>query len=127
MTTAVHYAHDGTYLLAFGSVSGAVFPEGSLVEEGYPPGWPLTSCPSHRHRWNIHTLQWDETPVPAEDAWAKVRAMRDELLAATDWRVMVAAEAGGALPQAWRDYRQALRDITKQEDPAQIEWPVAPG
>ncbi|MBB6578942.1 hypothetical protein HNP33_003047 [Comamonas odontotermitis] len=126
MTQAVHYAHDGTYLIGFGTVGGAVFPDGALIELGYPPGWPLTSCPSPRHRWNIKTCTWDEEPISTEEAWAQVRYKRDQLIAATDWRIFAAAEAGAPLAKEWQAYRQALRDVTTQKDPAAVVWPVAP-
>lgn len=29
--------------------------------------------------------------------------------------------------QQWASYRQALRDITTQSDPFNIQWPVPPG
>lgn len=123
MSNNVNYAHDGTYLLGYGSAGGAVYPEGSIVVAGYPPGWPIPQCPSSRHRWNIHTAQWDETPLTEEEAWAQVRAKRDELLAASDREVMKAYEAGIPLAKEWRDYRQALRDITSQTDPCTVIWP----
>ncbi|WP_312463038.1 phage tail assembly chaperone [Comamonas sp.] len=123
MSNNVNYAHDGTYLLGYGSAGGAVYPEGSIVVAGYPPGWPIPQCPSSRHRWNIHTAQWDETPLTDEEAWAQVRAKRDELLAASDREVMKAYEAGIPLAKEWRDYRQALRDITSQTDPCTVIWP----
>ncbi|TDS74423.1 phage tail assembly chaperone [Comamonas sp. JUb58] len=126
MSSTVNYAHDGTYLLGFGSAGGAVYPEGSIVEAGYPPGWPIPQCPSARHRWNIHTAQWDETPLTDEEAWAQVRAKRDELLAASDREVMKAYEAGVPLPKEWRDYRQALRDITLNEPTFNVVWPHIP-
>jgi len=127
MSSTVNYAHDGTYLLGFGSAGGAVYPEGSIVEAGYPPGWPIPQCPSARHRWNIHTAQWDETPLTDEEAWAQVRAKRDELLAASDREVMKAYESGVPLAKEWRDYRQALRDITMKADPRDVIWPSLDG
>lgn len=54
-----------------------------------------------------------------------VRSRRDSLLNATDWRVMKAAEMGEALAGHWREYRQALRDITKHVD-GEIIWPAKP-
>lgn len=60
------------------------------------------------------------------DQWAAVRQKRDGLLAASDWVAIKQAEQGGPMPRAWRDYRQALRDITLQADPFNITWPTAP-
>lgn len=55
------------------------------------------------------------------------RVQRDRMLAESDWRVTAALEAGETLLGPWREYRQALRDITKQPGfPMAIEWPVPP-
>lgn len=62
-----------------------------------------------------------------EGAWALVRAQRDALLADCDWVVARSAEAGELVPEVWRVYRQALRDVTEQGDPAAVVWPVGPG
>jgi hypothetical protein len=35
-------------------------------------------------------------------------------------------EDSGANTSAWRNYRQALRDITKQSDPSNLTWPTKP-
>ena len=35
-------------------------------------------------------------------------------------------EDSGADSSAWRTYRQALRDITKQSDPSNLTWPNKP-
>ena len=44
------------------------------------------------------------------------RPEREKLLKETDWVVVKAAESGTPIPQEWREYRQALRDITNQID-----------
>lgn len=63
---------------------------------------------------------------PTETQWRLVRMERNNLLAASDWIVTKALETGTEVPSDWGAYRQALRDITTQEDPANITWPVAP-
>ena len=62
------------------------------------------------------------------DKWANVRRQRDRLIAATDWRVIVASESdeGSDLPTKWKTYRTNLRDITEQADPDNITWPTEP-
>jgi type II secretory pathway component PulL len=53
-----------------------------------------------------------------------VRAQRDVLLAATDWRVTKAAEVGSVLDPAWIIYRQALRNVPEQSGfPWEVSWP----
>jgi hypothetical protein len=53
--------------------------------------------------------------------WASVRAQRNTKLAQSDWTQLPDASADAA---AWAVYRQALRDVTTQADPFNIEWPV---
>ena len=61
-----------------------------------------------------------------------VRAERDRKLAECDWVTIKAIDAsmdglGIQLPQVWMDYRQALRDVTKQAGfPWNVTWPVQP-
>lgn len=92
-----------------------------------PPNGPLTTQPlGEEAYWNLDTLQWDVVQPPVEVLWGRVRLKRDKLLTACDWVVTRAQEAGEPVPEPWRVYRQALRDITTQPDPMNIVWPVAP-
>jgi|GEM_PF-852668 len=59
-----------------------------------------------------------------------VRAQRFQLLMACDWTQAPDVPIAGPLKEAWRLYRQALRDITETFaspiDP-DFAWPTAPG
>jgi hypothetical protein len=60
-------------------------------------------------------------------AASNVRAQRDQLLTATDWRVIKALEAGQPQDFGWAVYRQALRDVTAQDGfPHAVVWPNDP-
>jgi len=54
--------------------------------------------------------------------WESVRADRNRRLLATDWR----AGSDLTLSDAWKTYRQALRDVPTQSDPDNITWPTEP-
>ena len=55
--------------------------------------------------------------------WTTVRGQRDNLLKDTDWRAM----SDRTLTDAWRDYRQQLRQIPQtQTDPYNITYPTPP-
>ena len=54
-------------------------------------------------------------------AAAQVREERDDKLAVCDWR----ASSDVTMSDAWRDYRQALRDVPSQL-PGAITWPTEP-
>jgi hypothetical protein len=67
-------------------------------------------------------------PPTTEQLWRRVRDRRDTLLTQSDILV---------LPDRWNSYteqkqnalsayRQALRDITTQSDPSNIDWPTIP-
>ena len=43
-----------------------------------------------------------------------LRNLRNELLDESDWIVTKSLEAGVAVPDEWKTYRQELRDITKK-------------
>ena len=56
-----------------------------------------------------------------------VRAERDKRLTESDWVATRAFETGLSVPTEWAEYRQALRDITKQSTfPGSIVWPTKP-
>ena len=58
--------------------------------------------------------------------WNTVRAIRVPLLDNSDTIALRCFKAGVSFPADWQVYTKALRDITKQADPLQVEWPAAP-
>ena len=57
--------------------------------------------------------------------WVEVRAHRDAALAASDWRALKDV----TLPNAWKEYRSALRDLPQvhaEANDAADAWPEAP-
>ena len=58
---------------------------------------------------------------------AELRAERNAKLAETDWVVTMHKELGTNIPTAWKTYRQALRDITKDYTSLDdVVWPEKP-
>lgn len=78
----------------------------------------------------VHTAAEQEAEYKTridEQAAKSVRDQRDRLLAETDWVVIKAKETGTTLPASFKAYRQALRDITIQNDfPHNVVWPEKP-
>jgi len=62
----------------------------------------------------------------SEEQWINIRQQRDQMLKDTDWMSIRAADTSVAINTAWAQYRQALRDLTQQQDPFAIQWPVQP-
>ena len=54
--------------------------------------------------------------------WVQIRGERNIKLSQTDWR----ASSDLTLSDAWKTYRQALRDVPTQSDPDNITWPTEP-
>ena len=59
----------------------------------------------------------------ANEQWEKVRIKRDRLLLESDYTQLADFTGDAAL---WRTYRQALRDVTSQSDPFNINYPDKP-
>ena len=58
-------------------------------------------------------------------SWEDVRSTRDQALADSDWR----AVKDRTMSQAWKDYRQALRDLPQDYESANDaadNWPQPP-
>ena len=87
------------------------------------------SKPYYPAKWSNNTMSWEDLRSSQEkldQQWYIVKSQRDQLLQQSDWRVIKAADTGTPLSQEWKDYRQALRDITTQADPFNIIWPTPP-
>lgn len=65
----------------------------------------------------------EEEPTPEELDLQQ----REILLLNTDWIVIKYMDIDEPIPQDWKEYRQKLRDITKQEGfPGNVDWPEEP-
>ena len=74
--------------------------------------------------------------LDAEEPVRLLRIERDKRLAATDWQVVKAKELGTNLSAAFKEYRQALRDIPATATPtldergeldlSSVTWPTEP-
>lgn len=89
----------------------------------YKDGVLLTApvAPGQDYTFNEGTFAW---VYDTDKAWALVRKQRDAMIAQTDWTQL--PDVPLATKEAWATYRQALRDITTQTDPANITWPTPP-
>lgn len=96
---------------------------GDLVE--YVPPQPADDT---MRTWSWDAQQWRWVAAPTAAALAgQARARRNQLLAATDWVALRSMGAGEPVPVAWRQYRQALRNLPNQPGfPESIAWPQAP-
>lgn len=114
-----------------------------LIEEGHPCD-RLNLAQSHYFEGGLYTMdgvpryKWDgsaavlRTEEELEEdrlpgITAQARARRDKLLLDTDWTQVLDAPIDADTREAYRAYRQALRDIPEQEGfPMDITWPELP-
>jgi hypothetical protein len=72
---------------------------------------------------DVELLTAEELQARVDTQWQTIRTQRNQMLKDCDWTQLADSPVDRA---AWAAYRQALRDITVQSDPFNIEWPVAP-
>ena len=86
----------------------------------------------------LEDLQSKVTALDAAEPMKRLRYERDRLLTECDWVVTKAAETGVAETDAWKTYRQALRDLPSTQNPEMeaepttqlgiknVTWPTKP-
>jgi len=75
--------------------------------------------------WIMEDSTEEEIETKIQYKWVEIRTLRNELLLECDWRVLPDSPVGETLTD-WIQYRQELRNITSQENPFSIVWPVQP-
>jgi len=91
------------------------------------PTQKLSSVDAYVENGMVYTVKVESTTSDEQTAlinqqWQNIRFERDQKLKDTDWR----ASSDLTLSDDWKNYRQALRDITTQSDPYNITWPTEP-
>lgn len=71
------------------------------------------------------TQRKEDNTTTNEQYLDMARSDRVDLLEEADIEIYKLEDSGGDV-SAWRTYRQALRDITKQSDPSNLTWPTKP-
>jgi hypothetical protein len=75
--------------------------------------------------WVMENSTESEIQSRIEYKWDEIRNLRTELLKECDWRVLPDSPVSDSL-DSWIQYRQELRNITSQENPFNIVWPIQP-
>lgn len=103
-------------------------------KEGVGYGWvydvpPAPICKWENSQWVTYEVEPTNTGFIAdtEILATQYRKERDALLASSDFTQLVDAPFSDEQKQAWAEYRQALRDLTKQEGfPVTCVFPTQP-
>ena len=98
--------------------------------------WVMEQNTAEIERFGFTLADFPDAPTPDKPTYNpderaleqeadEAREQRNALLADSDWSVLPDAPVADA--QAWKDYRQALRDVPQQNGfPTDIDWPVKP-
>lgn len=133
---AICINEQGGYQFRLVFCSGELYPDGkqfTMLSEENPTLFE-SSYTVPLYQWDGEVvIQRTAEAVEAELAVAmlptesQIRAERDKLLTETDWTQVLDAPISAESREAFRLYRQALRDITEQAGfPVAVVWPVAP-
>ena len=74
----------------------------------------------------VEQLTEEEINNNKNSQWANIRSSRNNMLRETDWTGLVDSPLTLEQKNLWAVYRQALRDITQQQNPFNIQWPSRP-
>jgi len=138
---------DGTTVERTGTISqlfpSTLFPSSGVPEEFLTannavkiigtlsfttPTQKLTTVDAYVEGGKVYTVRVESTTTEEQTnltnaKWEEVRNQRNALLSQSDWRAL----SDVTLSDAWRTYRQELRDIpSAQSDPYNITYPTPP-
>jgi hypothetical protein len=87
-------------------------------------GTPVLTNGVYYQNWIQTNASQSEIDYRLENQWFFVRETRNQLLAECDWTQL--SDVSQTIKDLWTVYRQELRNITNQQNPFNIEWPVKP-
>lgn len=103
---------------------GVIAPPQANPGQKVVPGQPVNKNGKWVQGWDVVDLTAEEITELTDTKAAEARAERNRLIAESDWTQVADAPVDKA---AWAEYRQALRDISKQAGfPINTLWPIQP-
>ena len=76
--------------------------------------------------WSIADATQEEIDARLSNKWQEIREQRGGKLNSSDWTQLPDSPLTEEQKNAWRQYRQELRDITNQANPFEVIYPVQP-
>lgn len=99
---------------------------GGDYTKNYVEGTPTQSGSLYLQNWTESDASSEDIETRKNEKWEEVRDIRDSLLSQSDWTQFQDTPITGSKLTEWQTYRQSLRDITNQENPYNITWPIKP-
>ena len=94
--------------------------------KNYIEGIPNLIDNVYYQNWIIEDATVEQISERLNNQWNGMRSLRNEYLQQCDWTQLSDSPLSESKKSEWSIYRQALRDITLQEDPFNIVWPTKP-
>lgn len=96
------------------------------IDKNYKETTPILIEGKYYQNWIIVDVSAEGIEQKTNNKWSEVRSMRNQYLTETDWTQLFDSPLAGKSKEKWLHYRQSLRNVTKQEDPFNIIWPLKP-
>ena len=94
--------------------------------QNFSEGAPVLLDAGWTRTWVVSAASAEDVAARLAARWNGVRSERNRKLTLSDWTQLADAPLGSADKAGWAAYRQALRDITQQNDPFNVAWPEEP-
>ena len=75
---------------------------------------------------DVATVKSKAKEYATQQCWHEIRGLRNALLRESDYVTSISIDSGVGVSTAWKNYRQALRDLPSQSDVNNIVWPTHP-
>jgi hypothetical protein len=89
-------------------------------------GTPIKVGDYYYEDWIVTDCTPEEIIIRLDRQWEIIRYQRNQYLTDCDWTQLPDSPLTTENKTEWTVYRQSLRDITNQQDPFNIVWPIKP-
>jgi len=100
--------------------------KGNDYTKNYTEGVPVLINNQYYQNWIISDASTEEIEFRINSQWNQIRSDRNQCLQQCDWTQLPDSPLSESKKSEWSIYRQSLRDVTLQEDPFNIVWPIKP-
>jgi len=91
---------------------------------------PILTNGKYYQNWIVEDapIEYTESMIQnkIDNKWNQIRSIRNQYLSDCDWTQLSDSPLTTEQKTDWAEYRQELRDVTLQEDPFNIVWPIKP-
>jgi hypothetical protein len=113
-------------LIDFGVYGVISVPAGSDYTKNYIETTPILISNKYYQNWDVVDASQEEINQRINNKWSEVRNVRNQYLKDSDWTQLPDSPLSSNEKEEWLVYRQQLRDVTLQNDPFNIIWPISP-